>query len=147
MILIRTPPCSAESGKTPYFINLANQGSLTSNIFGVFQARNGASGSELCLGCTDSAHYSGSESLLQSDLLSPLLIVHSCSKASATTLCPLPLLRELNITGTPLSVSLYHSNDSIANLTLYYIRAVTSTTPVEAPLELSAPSSTPGPPW
>ncbi|KAG9024367.1 Type I transmembrane sorting receptor [Tulasnella sp. JGI-2019a] len=51
-------PANAETGKTPWFINAANEGLLTSNIFSFYMARNGASGSELCIGCTDSAKYS-----------------------------------------------------------------------------------------
>ncbi|KAG8868321.1 Type I transmembrane sorting receptor [Tulasnella sp. 332] len=50
---------NAETGKTPWFINLANSGTLASKIFSVYQARNGASGSEICFGCTDSAKYTG----------------------------------------------------------------------------------------
>ncbi|KAG8860927.1 Type I transmembrane sorting receptor [Tulasnella sp. 330] len=53
-------PANAETGATPWFINAANEGLLTSNIFSFYMARNGASGSELCIGCTDSAKFSGS---------------------------------------------------------------------------------------
>ncbi|KAG8878135.1 hypothetical protein FRB97_002817 [Tulasnella sp. 331] len=52
-------PANAETGATPWFISLANSGALASQIFSVYQARAGASGSELCLGCTDSAKYTG----------------------------------------------------------------------------------------
>ncbi|KAG8903977.1 Type I transmembrane sorting receptor [Tulasnella sp. 403] len=53
---------NAESGKTPFFINLANGGVLTSNVFSFYMSRGGASGSELCIGCTDSAKFTGSVS-------------------------------------------------------------------------------------
>jgi len=53
-------PANAASGKTPFFINLASSGVLTSEVFGVFLARSGASGSELILGGVDSAKYTGS---------------------------------------------------------------------------------------
>ncbi|KAG8860917.1 hypothetical protein FRB96_003652 [Tulasnella sp. 330] len=52
-------PANAESGKTPWFINAANEGLLTSNVFSEYMARNGATGSELCFGCIDSTKYSG----------------------------------------------------------------------------------------
>jgi len=52
-------PGNAESGATPFFINLATNNLLSSNVFSVYQARGGASGSELCIGCTDSSLYSG----------------------------------------------------------------------------------------
>lgn len=52
-------PANAESGKTPFVFNLFNQGSLPAKLFSVFMARNGASGSELCLGCIDSSKYTG----------------------------------------------------------------------------------------
>lgn len=50
---------SAESGATPFFISLATANLLSSNVFSVYQARGGASGSELCIGCTDSGLYTG----------------------------------------------------------------------------------------
>ncbi|KAG8881996.1 hypothetical protein FRB98_004029 [Tulasnella sp. 332] len=53
-------PANANSGKTPFFWNLANARSLASNVFGVYLRRNGDSGSELCLGCIDSSKYTGS---------------------------------------------------------------------------------------
>ncbi|KAG9019062.1 Type I transmembrane sorting receptor [Tulasnella sp. 427] len=53
-------PANAESGATPFFINLAESGSLASNVFSFYMARNGGSGSELCIGCADSAKYTGS---------------------------------------------------------------------------------------
>ncbi|KAG8945217.1 hypothetical protein FRC04_001123 [Tulasnella sp. 424] len=53
-------PANAESGATPFFINLAQSGSLASNVFSFYMARNGGSGSELCIGCVDSAKYAGS---------------------------------------------------------------------------------------
>lgn len=52
-------PANANSGATPFFWNLANAGSLASNVFGVFLDRNGGSASELCLGCIDSSKYTG----------------------------------------------------------------------------------------
>ncbi|KIO28275.1 hypothetical protein M407DRAFT_22485 [Tulasnella calospora MUT 4182] len=51
---------NAESGATPFFINLANQGTLASNVFSFYMSRGGSSGSELCFGCTNSAKYTGS---------------------------------------------------------------------------------------
>lgn len=53
---------SAESGKTPFFISLANQGSLTSNLFAFWLAPDGAAGSELSFGAVDSSKYTGSQS-------------------------------------------------------------------------------------
>ncbi|KAG8901352.1 hypothetical protein FRC00_007698 [Tulasnella sp. 408] len=50
---------NAQSGATPFFINLVNQGSLASNVFSFYLSRGGSSGSELCLGCTNSAKYTG----------------------------------------------------------------------------------------
>ncbi|KAG8897092.1 Type I transmembrane sorting receptor [Tulasnella sp. 403] len=53
-------PANAESGATPFFIGLAKAGSLASNVFSFYMSRNGGSGSELCIGCTNSAKYTGS---------------------------------------------------------------------------------------
>ncbi|KAG9003878.1 Type I transmembrane sorting receptor [Tulasnella sp. 427] len=53
-------PANAESGKTPFFVNLVNNGALASNVFSFYMSRNGGSGSELCIGCTNSAKYTGS---------------------------------------------------------------------------------------
>ncbi|KIO28276.1 hypothetical protein M407DRAFT_22486 [Tulasnella calospora MUT 4182] len=53
-------PANAASGATPFFINLANQGSLASNVFSFYMSRGGSSGSELCFGCINSAKYTGS---------------------------------------------------------------------------------------
>ncbi|KAG8948172.1 hypothetical protein FRC04_009971 [Tulasnella sp. 424] len=53
-------PANAGSGATPFFINLAESGSLASNVFSFYMARNGGSGSELCIGCVNSAKYTGS---------------------------------------------------------------------------------------
>ncbi|KAG8898224.1 hypothetical protein FRC00_003085 [Tulasnella sp. 408] len=50
---------NAQSGATPFFINLVNQGCLASNVFSFYLSRGGSSGSELCLGCTNSAKYTG----------------------------------------------------------------------------------------
>ncbi|KAG8856314.1 Type I transmembrane sorting receptor [Tulasnella sp. 330] len=52
-------PANAASGKTPFFFNLIANGALTSNIFSFYMARNGGTGSELCIGCTDSSKYTG----------------------------------------------------------------------------------------
>ncbi|KAG9000327.1 hypothetical protein FRB94_011957 [Tulasnella sp. JGI-2019a] len=52
-------PANAETGATPWFINAATKGLLASNVFSFYLARNGASGSELCFGCTDSAKFTG----------------------------------------------------------------------------------------
>ncbi|KAG8874317.1 hypothetical protein FRB97_005985 [Tulasnella sp. 331] len=52
-------PANAESGATPFFVGLVNANLLQSNIFSVFQARGGASGSSLCIGCIDSTLYTG----------------------------------------------------------------------------------------
>ncbi|KAG8948334.1 Type I transmembrane sorting receptor [Tulasnella sp. 424] len=53
-------PANAQSGATPFFINLVNQKSLASNVFSFYMSRNGGDGSELCFGCTNSAKYTGS---------------------------------------------------------------------------------------
>ncbi|KAG8948333.1 Type I transmembrane sorting receptor [Tulasnella sp. 424] len=53
-------PANADSGATPFFINLANQGSLASNVFSFYMSRDGGKGSELCFGCINSAKYTGS---------------------------------------------------------------------------------------
>ncbi|KAG8905957.1 Type I transmembrane sorting receptor [Tulasnella sp. 403] len=55
-------PANAESGATPFFVNLVNNRVLTSNVFAFYMSRNGGSGSELCLGCTDSSKFTGSVS-------------------------------------------------------------------------------------
>jgi len=51
---------NAETGDTPWIFNAYQKGLLTSNVFSEFMARNGASGSEVCIGCIDSAKYTGS---------------------------------------------------------------------------------------
>ncbi|KAG9017511.1 hypothetical protein FRB90_000984 [Tulasnella sp. 427] len=51
---------NAASGAKPFFINLVEAKSLASNVFSFFMARNGGTGSELCIGCTNSAKYTGS---------------------------------------------------------------------------------------
>ncbi|KAG8986917.1 Type I transmembrane sorting receptor [Tulasnella sp. 427] len=53
-------PANAETGKTPFFVNLVNNGTLASNVFSFYLSRHGGSGSELCIGCTNSAKYTGS---------------------------------------------------------------------------------------
>lgn len=50
---------SAESKSTPFFVNLAESGSLASNVFSFFMSRGGADGSELCIGCVNSDKFSG----------------------------------------------------------------------------------------
>ncbi|KAG9000342.1 hypothetical protein FRB93_012736 [Tulasnella sp. JGI-2019a] len=50
---------NAESGKTPFFINLVNSGALTSNVFAEYMARDGTTVSEPCVGCIDSTKYTG----------------------------------------------------------------------------------------
>lgn len=52
-------PANAESNATPFFINLAQSGSLASNVFSFYMSRGGAGGSELCIGCVNSAKYTG----------------------------------------------------------------------------------------
>ncbi|KAG8999023.1 Type I transmembrane sorting receptor [Tulasnella sp. 427] len=41
----------------PWFINLADQGALASNVFSFYLSRQEATGSELCIGCIDSTKY------------------------------------------------------------------------------------------
>jgi len=60
-------PANSASGATPFFINLAQGGKLASNIFSFFLARHGASGSELCFGCMDSAKFTGNTSFFPLD--------------------------------------------------------------------------------
>ncbi|KAG8907346.1 Type I transmembrane sorting receptor [Tulasnella sp. 403] len=45
---------------TPFFLGLVAQQKLASNVFSMYFARHGVNGSELCLGCVDSAKYDGS---------------------------------------------------------------------------------------
>ncbi|KAG9008419.1 hypothetical protein FRB90_008903 [Tulasnella sp. 427] len=52
-------PDNAASQSTPFFINLAEAGSLASNVFSFFMARGGADGSELCIGCINSDKFTG----------------------------------------------------------------------------------------
>ncbi|KAG8939429.1 Type I transmembrane sorting receptor [Tulasnella sp. 424] len=52
-------PSLAESKATPFFFNLAQANALTSNLFSFFLARGDKTGSELCIGCTDSSKYTG----------------------------------------------------------------------------------------
>ncbi|KAG8920159.1 Type I transmembrane sorting receptor [Tulasnella sp. 417] len=52
-------PSLAKSQATPFFFNLAQQGALTSNLFSFYLARGDNTGSELCIGCTDSTKYTG----------------------------------------------------------------------------------------
>ncbi|KAG8980266.1 hypothetical protein FRB90_007704, partial [Tulasnella sp. 427] len=49
----------AQTKATPWFFNLANQGALASNIFSFYLSRQGAPGSELCIGCLDSSKFTG----------------------------------------------------------------------------------------
>ncbi|KAG8929901.1 hypothetical protein FRC01_003558 [Tulasnella sp. 417] len=50
---------NAHTKATPWFINLANQGALESNVFSFYLSRKGADGSELCVGCLDPAKFTG----------------------------------------------------------------------------------------
>ncbi|KAG8896937.1 Type I transmembrane sorting receptor, partial [Tulasnella sp. 417] len=52
-------PSIAQTGATPWFINLANQGLLASNVVSFYLSRQGAEGSELCIGCIDTAKFTG----------------------------------------------------------------------------------------
>lgn len=52
-------PDNAAFGAVPWFINLANQGSLASNVFSFYLTDDGAKGSELCVGCIDSTKFLG----------------------------------------------------------------------------------------
>ncbi|KAG8907334.1 hypothetical protein FRB99_004581 [Tulasnella sp. 403] len=52
-------PANAASGATPFFINLATQGKLASNVFSMYFSRNGGNGSEVCIGCVDSTKFTG----------------------------------------------------------------------------------------
>ncbi|KIO26673.1 hypothetical protein M407DRAFT_234691, partial [Tulasnella calospora MUT 4182] len=49
----------AKTKATPWFFNLANQGYLASNLFSFYLTRQGAEGSELCIGCIDSTKFTG----------------------------------------------------------------------------------------
>ncbi|KAG8911400.1 hypothetical protein FRC00_006567, partial [Tulasnella sp. 408] len=52
-------PTIAKTQANPWFINLANQGSLASNVFSFYLTRQEAEGSELCVGCIDGAKFTG----------------------------------------------------------------------------------------
>ncbi|KAG8952204.1 hypothetical protein FRC04_004911 [Tulasnella sp. 424] len=52
-------PTLAQTGATPWFMNLANQGALASNVVSFYLSRQGADGSELCVGCIDGAKFTG----------------------------------------------------------------------------------------
>ncbi|KIO31960.1 hypothetical protein M407DRAFT_67249, partial [Tulasnella calospora MUT 4182] len=52
-------PPIAKTKETPWFINLANQGLLESKVFSFYLSRGGIEGSELCVGCIDTAKFSG----------------------------------------------------------------------------------------
>ncbi|KIO31954.1 hypothetical protein M407DRAFT_18983 [Tulasnella calospora MUT 4182] len=52
-------PSIAQTGATPWFINLASQGKLLSNVVSFYLSREGADGSELCVGCIDTAKFTG----------------------------------------------------------------------------------------
>ncbi|KAG8901112.1 hypothetical protein FRC01_009921 [Tulasnella sp. 417] len=54
-------PIIAEDGSTPWFMNLASQGLLESNIFSFYLpvTPQGSNGSELCVGCLDGAKFTG----------------------------------------------------------------------------------------
>ncbi|KAG8958579.1 Type I transmembrane sorting receptor [Tulasnella sp. 425] len=49
----------AQTKATPWFFNLANNGKLASNLFSFYLSRQGADGSELCIGCIDSNKFTG----------------------------------------------------------------------------------------
>ncbi|KAG8896714.1 hypothetical protein FRB99_008693 [Tulasnella sp. 403] len=53
-------PANAVTGATPFFIGLVKAGSLASNVFSFYMSRSDGSGSELCIGCINSAKYTGS---------------------------------------------------------------------------------------
>ena len=49
-------------GANPFFINLVNEKKLLSNVFSFFFARHDTQKrSEICIGCKDSAHFTGRE--------------------------------------------------------------------------------------
>ncbi|KAG8946601.1 Type I transmembrane sorting receptor [Tulasnella sp. 408] len=52
-------PTIAQTGATPWFMALANQGLLASNVVSFYLSRQGADGSELCVGCIDTAKFTG----------------------------------------------------------------------------------------
>ncbi|KAG8929904.1 hypothetical protein FRC01_003561 [Tulasnella sp. 417] len=54
-------PTITETGATPWFMNLASQGLLESNIFSLYLpvTPQGSEGSELCVGCLDGAKFTG----------------------------------------------------------------------------------------
>ncbi|KAG8952200.1 hypothetical protein FRC04_004907 [Tulasnella sp. 424] len=52
-------PTNAHTGGAPWFINLAQAGALASNVVSFYLSRQGADGSELCVGCIDSAKFTG----------------------------------------------------------------------------------------
>ncbi|KAG9024737.1 hypothetical protein FS837_005218 [Tulasnella sp. UAMH 9824] len=52
-------PTIAQTRATPWFMNLANQGALASNVVSFYLSRQGADGSELCVGCIDSTKFTG----------------------------------------------------------------------------------------
>ncbi|KAG8959637.1 Type I transmembrane sorting receptor [Tulasnella sp. 425] len=49
----------AQTKATPWFFTLANNGKLASNLFSFYLSRQGAEGSELCIGCIDSNKFTG----------------------------------------------------------------------------------------
>lgn len=50
---------NAYLGAVPWFINMADQGSLASNVFSFHLTDGGDEGSELCIGCIDSTKFVG----------------------------------------------------------------------------------------
>ncbi|KAG8973490.1 Type I transmembrane sorting receptor [Tulasnella sp. 425] len=52
-------PTIAQTGATPWFMNLAHAGALASNVVSFYLSRQGAEGSELCVGCMDGAKFTG----------------------------------------------------------------------------------------
>ncbi|KAG8973493.1 hypothetical protein FRC05_008767 [Tulasnella sp. 425] len=52
-------PADSKANATPFVFNLVSLHSLTSNLFSFYLARGNNTGSELCIGCTDSSKYTG----------------------------------------------------------------------------------------
>ncbi|KAG8979730.1 Type I transmembrane sorting receptor, partial [Tulasnella sp. 427] len=52
-------PALAKSQANPFFFNLVQANSLSSNLFSFYLARGDNTGSELCIGCVNSAKYTG----------------------------------------------------------------------------------------
>ncbi|KAG9039170.1 hypothetical protein FS837_001031 [Tulasnella sp. UAMH 9824] len=52
-------PSLSKSQSNPFFFNLVQEKALSSNLFSFYLARGDNTGSELCIGCTDSSKYTG----------------------------------------------------------------------------------------